>query len=145
MAQIKDLKSQTFGALVVLEFAGIINSHARWLCVCGCGNEHVVLGLNLLNGNTKSCGKCSLYTPGAKRRKHLSYSGVHVRLARDVGPAKSFICVDCGEPAAHWSWDHTGTPMYDHIGSPYSTDQSKYVPRCAKDHKIYDNAHKVAA
>lgn len=29
---------------------------ARWNCVCDCGNTTVVIGNNLRNGNTVSCG-----------------------------------------------------------------------------------------
>lgn len=30
--------------------------HAQWLCICDCGNQVVVKGEHLKNGNTKSCG-----------------------------------------------------------------------------------------
>ena len=30
---------------------------ARWICRCKCGREKMVLGSNLTNGSTKSCGK----------------------------------------------------------------------------------------
>lgn len=31
-------------------------SHARWNCLCDCGNKRVVSGAHLRNGKIKSCG-----------------------------------------------------------------------------------------
>jgi hypothetical protein len=31
---------------------------ARWVCVCDCGRQCSVLGYNLRNGHTRSCGGC---------------------------------------------------------------------------------------
>lgn len=49
-----------FGRLVVLEFAGYSTGQAerrrQWLTRCDCGNLRTVVGKNLRNGNTKSCG-----------------------------------------------------------------------------------------
>lgn len=54
---IKDLTGQKFGRLTVIEFHEIDKGeNALWLCKCDCGNEIVVRGCNLKNGNTKSCG-----------------------------------------------------------------------------------------
>ncbi len=52
-----DLTGKQFGKLTVISRAE--NDHAgnaRWLCQCECGKQKTVLGLNLINGNTKSCG-----------------------------------------------------------------------------------------
>lgn len=53
----KDIISQKFGRLLV------VNEHNKnnigciqWLCKCDCGNEAIVVGTNLRNGHTKSCG-----------------------------------------------------------------------------------------
>lgn len=60
-----DLSKRTFTKLEVLRRAtmeevlaqgGWNTTSARWLCRCECGKEKVVLGSNLLNGSTKSCG-----------------------------------------------------------------------------------------
>ena len=40
----------------VISFAGIKNRRAYWLCECECGNQSEILGSNLRNGNSKSCG-----------------------------------------------------------------------------------------
>ena len=56
-----DLVGQKFNKLTVIKRAddyitpkGIKSS--QWLCECECGNETVVRGSYLKNGNTKSCG-----------------------------------------------------------------------------------------
>ena len=57
MAKLKDLTGQKFGRLTVIERSG--NSNCRktmWLCKCDCGNELTVVGENITNGRTKSCG-----------------------------------------------------------------------------------------
>lgn len=38
--------------LTVLEYAG----DQKWLCSCSCGNQKVIKGQHIRNGNTKSCG-----------------------------------------------------------------------------------------
>jgi hypothetical protein len=69
----KDLTSQRFGRLVVIK-----DSEQRqgrrvlWLCQCDCGNTSVVLGKNLLKGNTKSCGCLSKEVRGITLRKDKS-------------------------------------------------------------------------
>lgn len=54
---IKDLTGQKFGRLEVIAFDSINKFHqATWRCKCDCGNECVVSGNCLTQGNTKSCG-----------------------------------------------------------------------------------------
>jgi len=51
-----NLIGQRFGRLLVLELVGIDKWYNRkWLCQCDCGEEVIVLGSHLKNGNTKSC------------------------------------------------------------------------------------------
>ena len=52
-----DLTGQTFGRLTVIEENGKNkNGSIKWRCKCECGNEVTVIGTNLRNGNTTSCG-----------------------------------------------------------------------------------------
>lgn len=52
-----DLKGQKFGRLTVLERAENTKANkSKWLCKCDCGNLRKVVGSNLKNGMTKSCG-----------------------------------------------------------------------------------------
>ena len=50
----KDLRGKRFGRLIVKELASV--NPRKWLVVCDCGSEKVVIGSNVLNGRTLSCG-----------------------------------------------------------------------------------------
>ena len=55
------LEGQRFGKLVVIKRVGTQvqgngDKKSLWLCRCDCGTEIEVIGKNLLNGNTQSCG-----------------------------------------------------------------------------------------
>lgn len=53
----KDLRGQRFGSLVILGRHGIrLKRNIVWLCQCDCGTKKEVLGANLYNGTTQSCG-----------------------------------------------------------------------------------------
>ena len=53
----KDITGQRFGMLTVMKRAGT-NQHrkALWKCKCDCGRTTVVSSVDLVTGNTKSCG-----------------------------------------------------------------------------------------
>ena len=52
-----DLTGQRFGRLTVVERAGSAPAgRPLWNCRCACGGAVVVVGANLKNGNTRSCG-----------------------------------------------------------------------------------------
>ena len=53
---IKNMKGQKFGRLLVLEFAEVRRRNAHWKCLCDCGKEVIVAGSRLRNGTSKSCG-----------------------------------------------------------------------------------------
>jgi hypothetical protein len=60
MPKFIDITGQKFGRLQVIEIVGTDHlGKAQWRCICRCGNETVVAGVNLRSGNTKSCG-CKL-------------------------------------------------------------------------------------
>lgn len=50
--RLKDISGQQFGRYTVVSYAG----DAKWNCVCQCGIKKVVIGANLRNGLTNSCG-----------------------------------------------------------------------------------------
>lgn len=57
MGKFTDLTGQRFGRLIVVGFSHIgKNHHSHFNCMCDCGKEKIVVGKNLVNGNTKSCG-----------------------------------------------------------------------------------------
>lgn len=66
----KDLTGKTFGGLYVIGVSEVSrNGHYRYFVRCSCGVEKTVLGTHLLQGNTKTCGKC------VERRKPRNWTG----------------------------------------------------------------------
>ena len=65
-AHLKDETGKKYGYLTVLHRAGTKNNCATWLCKCDCGNQIIVYGSTLRNGETTSCG-C---------KKHESKNGI---------------------------------------------------------------------
>lgn len=56
MGRLIDETGNTYGYLTVIERAKENSKDVKWLCKCKCGNEVIVRGSSLRNGNTKSCG-----------------------------------------------------------------------------------------
>ena len=55
--QVKNETGNRYGRLFVSKEAGCDPyGNRQWHCVCDCGNEKVVVGMNLRKGLTKSCG-----------------------------------------------------------------------------------------
>lgn len=50
------LKGLKFNRLTVLDFVYIRNKRTYWKCLCGCGTEVIVCGLEIKGGYTKPCG-----------------------------------------------------------------------------------------
>lgn len=52
-----DETGNQYGRLKVIAYAGLnVARKAKWLCECECGNTSTVLGADLRQGYTKSCG-----------------------------------------------------------------------------------------
>ena len=51
-----DLTGSRFERLLVAGRAGSYRRNATWYCLCDCGAETIVMGQNLRNGSTSSCG-----------------------------------------------------------------------------------------
>ena len=68
-----DLAGRTFGRLTVLERVPNDDRYSQprplWLCQCSCGNKTVVIGANLRDGKTKSCGCLRREVSAANGRK----------------------------------------------------------------------------
>lgn len=61
MGKMIDMTGQIFGKLTVIDCAGKLDGRRYyWNCQCDCGKTVTVIGTNLRNGNTKSCG-CGKY------------------------------------------------------------------------------------
>lgn len=79
MSRIVDLTGLTFGLLTVIERNGT-SDHGKslWLCSCRCGGECTVIGGNIVQGKTTSCGCVRSEQAGALkfidgRRSHPLY------------------------------------------------------------------------
>ena len=71
MVALIDITGQKFGRLTVLVRHGSDpTGKTQWLCVCECGNTKVITGLNLKNGNSKSCG-CKKHLTGAENPRTI--------------------------------------------------------------------------
>ena len=52
-----DISGEIYGKLKVVSYAGKNKSgNSKWLCVCECNNQKVVIATKLRSGHTKSCG-----------------------------------------------------------------------------------------
>lgn len=72
---IKDITGQRFGHLIA-EYAHPIRDklgRAHWVCKCDCGNEIIVRGDNLRNGNTIQCVECRMMKRRSRFAKRDDY------------------------------------------------------------------------
>lgn len=131
-----DIRGQRFGTLTVTG----IRVGRFWVCQCDCGETVERDAGNLrINGDRNRCG-----TPG----KHYytddpGYGAAHDRVRRIHGSASQHPCIDCNEPAYHWSYDHLDADelMYEYESGKfiaYSAKPEHYQPRCVPCHKRYD-------
>ncbi len=98
-----ELASQTFHELTVLASAGSTpgdHRRARWTCRCSCGTFVVVLGQNLTNGQTRSCG-C------LKRRVAAELSRTHGQSHLPEYRVWIGMIARCGNPK-HAKFHHYG-------------------------------------
>lgn len=77
MPRVKDIAGTRQGRLTVVRLCEERGKKHRtyWLCHCDCGKELRVLGQNLTNGNTMSCG-CVKRHSEAARGKHKGLSSL---------------------------------------------------------------------
>ena len=78
------------------------------------------------------------------------YGAAHDRVRRARGSASLHRCIDCGDQAAHWSYDHADPNenlAHGHSAHPvaYSTDPAHYDPRCVRCHKAFDLGRPASA
>jgi hypothetical protein len=63
---------------------------------------------------------------------HKAYTAVHVRLLRSRGSAAQHQCIDCGQIAREWSYNHSQSNVR------YSLNLDDYDPRCRACHVRFD-------
>ena len=71
----------------------------------------------------------------------VTYVGAHCRVKRLRGSARDHTCIDCGRPAADWSYDHADPNEKHCAQGPYSPDPDHYDPRCKRCHNRFDHGH----
>jgi hypothetical protein len=109
-----DLIGQKFNRLTVIEFDGLNqNKKTKWLCRCECGNITTVVGSQIKNGNTLSCGcyqRESATKAGKKNLRDLTgnrFGRLTVTSKKESKKRKVYwncIC-DCGQSTAAHSQD----------------------------------------
>lgn len=124
-----NIAGKRFGSLVAVEVGGV-----GWKCDCDCGAKTVVRVGDLNSGSVKTCGDMSVHW----RLPVVRYYTAHQRLASDRGKASGYRCIDCGEWAAQWSYDHADPDGLMDGDLPYSLKSSHYDPRCVPCHKLFD-------
>jgi len=143
MTRLIDRTGQRFGRWVVVSLSARRSSSggALWNCVCDCGNRVTVQAHDLATGHTTSCG-CGR----RKARKTIvQYSAAHDRVRRERGWASEYDCVDCGQLAEEWSYNHADPDELiepegcQSGGSAYSLDSNCYDPRCIPCHRRFDS------
>jgi len=70
----------------------------------------------------------------------VSYQAAHRRVVAHFGSAGQHLCVDCGNPATDWSYNH-GDPdeLLTRHDRPYSLKLDYYSPRCRSCHTTFDH------
>jgi hypothetical protein len=72
---IKDMVGQRYSKLTVIERNGSKKRKAAWLCLCDCGNQTTVAGIDLRRGETRSCG-CGARQGATLRHGHARHGAV---------------------------------------------------------------------
>lgn len=74
----------------------------------------------------------------------ISYEQAHRVIRRKRGPASSYACSNCGDPASHWAYRNASPteligPIRGRAGAArYSSDIADYDPLCVLCHRIRD-------
>jgi hypothetical protein len=73
MGKLLDIQGQRFGRLTVIERvpAEKRGEHARWRCICDCGNETISIGRELVIRKTVSCGCYAREYNSTKKTKRM--------------------------------------------------------------------------
>lgn len=73
----------------------------------------------------------------------IGYGTAHERVRAVRGPAHKLRCVDCGQGATSWSYDHLDpderVDPKDPKRKPYSVNVDRYQPRCPSCHWKIDH------
>lgn len=92
----KDLKNSQINDWTVIEYLGGTPTRAsgRWLCRCKCNTYKAIDQATLLNGSSKSCGKCGGRQRGVLNIKGMDFGDWHVE--EYIGDYKWQCVCKCG-------------------------------------------------
>ena len=63
----------------------------------------------------------------------------HQRLRRARGSASTHQCIECGDPANHWAYQHKNpNPLVSPTGEVYTLNFDDYAPMCHTCHRSLD-------
>jgi len=89
-SRVKNIVGCRFGFWTVKSYFDRHKTHTRWLCVCDCGSEKIVIGDSLKKGLSKSCGCKQYELASSKNTKHgmastPTYKSWHAMIQRTQG------------------------------------------------------------
>ena len=84
MGKMKIITGIKFGNLLVEGFAGMKRGNSLWHCRCDCGNTSDVVGYNLKNGHTTSCGCKRAYVMSKTMTTHGFYGQRFYNIWRQI-------------------------------------------------------------
>lgn len=127
MKQLKDLKGQRFGQLIVIDYAGSARGRSVWLCKCTCGNYVNVNQMELVKGDTLSCG-CLRSSFGEKRIEQLL---IELNLIYKKEYSFSDLCSENNIPLrfdfAIFDENHTCIGLIEYDGEQHYSDKTDAI------------------
>jgi len=79
-------------------------------------------------------------------RERLDYDTLHERLKQQRGKASKQLCIECGEQADQWAYQHTDPdPLVSPLGCLFTDDLDAYSPMCRTCHRRLDRHHSMLA
>jgi hypothetical protein len=109
---------------------------------CGqCGIEFQAPRHNVNKGDGRFCSRACGWA--SQRKTTVRYARAHEHIYAAKGKASEHACVDCGQPAAHWSYDGNDSDELTEAGGRndgrrYSLKPEHYNPRCHGCHVKHD-------
>ena len=90
--------------------------------------------------------------PDRKGRNHPkwagstpTYAGAHWRVRNQYGEPSLHLCVDCGDSAREWAYDHLDPDELTHRSRKgdhaYSANPAHYMAMCKTCHTFFDRRH----
>lgn len=112
----------------------------RGVCTIeGCGKPHSAYGW--CKEHYDRWLRCGNPTAILRPAPFVQYGAAHDRVRAVRGSASRHRCVDCGNQARHWSYNHNDpSSLMDARGYRYSLRADCYEPRCVPCHKRLDLA-----